>query len=343
MAGFVAVPKEAIGIVGRDPTLLGAVLLLYSKAWDLDYKAFPAADSWLAGVLGIPKTGARKLVLELAEIGLVEIVSPGDRHTARTIRVLRPKGSGDAAVGSTATGTATSTKSDVVPDQNPNPEARPQSPSEVNDPPNHQPSTSATDPDPVGSVVLRLVFDRWIVLWRRFVPGTTKRKWTAREAGMIRARLSSGEYSVQDLLAMIAWTKDGTDDYAKVLRGEPCKFNKGVASEEHVGPDTLFKPEKFELRVSKARAYVTSVGGMHVIESLDELDRISQAEEAGGDTANGDEGAPGTPEAGAQERATADGAEGGSGSGDVGNGVDDGPAARGAHLRLVEGHVAGTG
>jgi hypothetical protein len=187
------------------------------------------------------------------------------------------------------------------------------------------------------------VFDRWIVLWKKVEPGTRKRAWTTKEAAKVRARLAEPDTTLEDLLAMIAWAKDGQDDYAKLLRGEPCRLNEHRPSKPHAGPDTLFKPEKFGQRKELGRAYAASVGGMPAIEGIDYLDRIIQGENHGNDAGNRRstqepprEGPPGLPANAGSPPNRPDGLD---------DGLDgaNGPGAPGGHLRLVEPPVAVAG
>lgn len=348
MAGYVTVSNDAIAVAGRDTEMLGAVLALYLKADRLKWAPFRAATSYLALELGITEWQVRQLLDGLVAQGCLDVIERGDKHTPRLIRLHKPTGTDagvsrptetDATHGATLNPTHKTAHHDHerTPKKRnghslPHSQAHPQS--LLIDPTPTSTSTSPLRGD------LDLVFDRWIVLWRVFNPGTTKRKWTTREAGTIRARLGSGEYKVEDLLAMIAWAKDGADDYAKCLRGDPCRYTKNVRVEPHVGADTLFKPHKFEDRVMHGRRYVTSIGGMEVLASIEELDRISQAEEADGEPTGGDSGAARAPEAGARGSAERVGDEGGNGSVDGGDAGVAGRASRTGHLRLVEADLA---
>lgn len=349
MPGWVTVANEAIAIAGRDPELTAAVLWLYARADSLDWRPFQAGDTWLELEMGLPKRKARLLIAGLTAVGCLSVVHPGDRNTARTIQIAQPKRREEVIHG--ADRTANHSANNVGAGKTPSsgrrdPQREP--PREPQPELIHPTSTSTSTrspPSPQGGKtvtadVLRAVFDRWIPLYRMVEPGARKTAWADKERVKITARLNEQDTTIEDVYAMLAWARLSKEDYAKHLRGEPCAINKFQPTRHYAGPDTLFKTEKWGLRVEAGRRFMREIGGFEALEAIEHAERLLQAEQSDGSETGGD-GA----RSGAHATEPSRDAEGEGGRRRDDEGVD-GAAGRESpdrggtpvgHLRLVEG------
>lgn len=88
MAGFVKVANEVFRLF-RRPVKLGVACRLYELADLHRWAPFACSDSYLMES-GAGKRDVRAVLAALESMGLLVIVSPGNRHQARRIRLLDP-------------------------------------------------------------------------------------------------------------------------------------------------------------------------------------------------------------------------------------------------------------
>lgn len=128
----------------------------------------------------------------------------------------------------------------------------PRTDQERSNPPTPQGGIPGIDREPFG-----LVFDRWLELWRRQNPTSTKRKPTTKEARTIRARLNEPDTTTADVIAMLDWVEYGRDKWAQGLRGERA-FREGEEAQAYLGIETLFKPSRWSDRIQAGLKFRTS-------------------------------------------------------------------------------------